>query len=531
FDPVYYLCNRDMPVAKQVIEVVTEDDKYYIGYKSLKGAPEFVQKNTSGKKAYRWEDVGRDKMSDTRFVNEFMEMPSVKFQVIYARNNSRDFVWFKNESEMKNDITDEYLAEKAKNFWFNPDKLGSTGNYTAGLSSDMDATKKSLYKSLKKKGITDASEEEYIQKAYYLIRSHSLYNKWSDFAFARIFSSLLSEKRIEHEIVVTTSNLRTNLNKVAFTQELAWVIKYKNKYYYNPGEHLNPEELPVYLAGNTAIRFSTENSKGQVTKEVLPLADTNANKLRTQVKTVLDLSKLTLGVEKLVDAKGLVRDDIIDETLAFTPFMETDYRNYGGMSMWEGLSAKQEEKAMEDFNQLKKQWKEEKPDMMKAMAENEYGHSIEKYNNFRIVQDGRAYKKRNLQYSESFVLTDMTSRAGDDLLIALPALVTNQTKIKKEERNRTMPVDVRFPRKLTWNIIFAIPAGYTVKGIESLQQSISNDCASFSSTARIENNTLVIDVSKMYKGQHFDIQQWPKMLEVLEAAYNFSQFKIVLKKQ
>ena len=94
-----------------------------------------------------------------------------------------------------------------------------------------------------------------------------------------------------------------------------------------------------------------------------------------------------------------------------------------------------------------------------------------------------------------------------------------------------MSVDVRYPRTLSWNIIFTIPAGYTVKGMESLNQNVSNDVAAFSSTARIENNSLIIDVSKIYKGQHFDLQQWPKMLEVLEAAYNFSQSKIVLKKQ
>jgi hypothetical protein len=268
-----------------------------------------------------------------------------------------------------------------------------------------------------------------------------------------------------------------------------------------------------------------------ISKEIIPLADTNSNKLRTQVKASLDANMTNLSVEKLVDAKGLVKNDIIDETLALTPYMENDYRNYDGMSMWEGLGGRQEEKATADFNELKKQWKEEKPEMMKAMAETEYGFKIEKYNNFRVVQDGRAYKKRNLQYSENFVLGDVTSKAGEDLLIALPALVTQQTKIKKDERNRTMPIDVRFPRTLTWSIIFTIPSGYAVKGIENLNQNISNDYAAFSSVARVENNTLTIDISKMYKTQHFDAQQWPKMLEVLEAAYNFSQSKIVLRKQ
>jgi hypothetical protein len=510
---------------------VTEDDKYFIGYKSLKGAPDFQQKTANGKKVYRWEDAARDKMSDTRFVNDFIEMPSIKFQVIYARNNSKNFVWFKNESEMKNDISDVELAEKAKTFWFQPEKLQSTGDYMSGLKADVDQTVKTIYKSLKKKGITDATDEEYARKAYYLIRSQTLYNNWSDYAFAKIFSALLAEKKLDHEIIVSSSNLKTSLSKVAFTQELAWLVKFKNKYYCNPGEHLNPEDIPVYLAGNNAIRFRNDNSKTPVSTEVIPLSDTSSNVLKTQLKTSLDGSSLTLAIDKNVEARGLIRDDMIEEALALTPYMEADYRNYDGMGMWDGLTAKQEDKAVENFNELKKQWKEEKPDMMKAMAENEYGHNIEKYNSFRVVQDGRAYKKRQLRYSESFILSDMTARAGDDLLVALPSLIGQQTKINKEEKNRVVPADVRYPRTLEWYIVFPIPPGYTVKGIDGLSQHIANDYAAFNSAAKVENNNLIIEVSKTYKAKYFDLQQWPKLMEVLEAAYNFSQSRVVLKKQ
>jgi len=531
FDPIYYLCNRDMPVAKQVIEVVTEDDKYYIGYKSMKGAPEFVETNANGKKVYRWEDAGRDKMTDTRFVNEFMQMPSVKFQVTYARNNSRDFVWFKNSSELKNDVSETDLADKARNFWFHPEKLENTGSYTAGLRTDIASTEKALFTSLKKKSVTGGSDDEYIKKSYYLIRSQTLFNNWSDFAFAKIFSGLLQRQKIDHEIVVTTSNIRTNLNKVAFTQELVWVVKCKNKFYCNPGEHLNPEDIPVELAGNAAIRFHYANDKLPVASEVLPLSDTTSNVLKTQLKTTFDLTNLTLSIEKNVEARGLTRDDLINEALALTPFMESDYRNYDGMSMWDGINSRQEEKATEDFNELKRKWKEEKPDMMKAMAEDEYGFNVQKYNNFKIVQDGREYKKRNLRYSENFVLADMTSKAGEDILISLPALIGQQTKIKNDEKARTMPVDVRYPRAMDWYVVFPIPAGYTVKGIEELSKNVSNECGSFSSSVRVDNNNLIMQVSKMYKSKYFDLNQWSNLLEVLEAAYSFSQSKIVLKKQ
>lgn len=529
FDPVYYLCNRDMPVARQIIEVATQDDKYYIGYKSLKGAPDFVQSTDKGKKVYRWVDNNREKISDTRYVSEFMELPSVKFQVIYARNNSKRFIWFNSEGDMKKDISLDELGVKAKTFWYNPEKLQTTGDYNAGLRTNVEYTVREIYKSLKKKGVANGIEEDYVRKAYYHIRSQTMYRNWSDYAFARVFSSLLEMKKIDHEIVVTAPNNRTNLNTVAFTQEITWLIKYKNKFYVNPGEHANPEELPASMTGNTVIRFHYKNEKAVIANEVLPLSDSLDNAMLTQVNATLNGANMS--IEKSVETKGLMKNDMVDDVLALTPFMESDFRNYDGMSMWDGMDSRQEEKALTDFNEQKKEWKEAKPEMMKAQAETEYGYTVEKYNTFRLQQDGRSFKKKNLKYSESFVLADMTAAAGSDMVVALPALIGRQPKIKKEERTRTLPVDVRYPCAMSWKVAFTIPAGYTVKGLESLNQTVDNECGSFLSTAIVEGNTILLQVRKMYKGRRFDAAQWPKLLAMLDAGYAFSQAKIVLKKQ
>lgn len=529
FEPVYYVCNREMPVSRQIIEVVTQDDKYHIGYKSLKGAPEFVQTISSGKKVYRWVDDNRDKREDTRYINEFVEQPSVKFQVTYARNKGKGFVWFKDETDMKRDLTTEELADKVKTFWFNPSKLENTGDYTLGLTSSIPSTVEALYRSLKKAGATDASDDDYVRKAYYSIRGRTLYRNWSDFAFAKVLSSLLDRKKIAHEIIVTAPNHRTQLGKVAFTQEVAWAVKYKGKYYCNPNEHLNPEEVPVHLAGNACIKFDYKDAAAS-TSDVIPVSDTAANVIATQINVQLDTAYVTMTIDKTVEAKGLVKDDVIDDVLTLTPFMESDHRNYDGSGMWDGLSNSEQAKMTEEFNKAKKEWKEEKPKMMQSMAETEYDAKVEKYTNFRVQQDGRSHKKRFVRYNEDFILSGLTAFAGSDIIISLPALVGGQTKIDKDERNRTVPIDVRYARRLLWHIVMPIPAGYEVKGIEGLNRVIDNECGTFTTTAVVEDGKLVLDVKKMYKAGQFQTAQWNKMLEVLDASYNFSQSKIILKK-
>ncbi len=168
--------------------------------------------------------------------------------------------------------------------------------------------------------------------------------------------------------------------------------------------------------------------------------------------------------------------------------------------------------------------------MMKELAENEYNAKVEKYDNFRLQQDGRNYKKRSIKYNEDFILSGLTASAGDDLIISLPALIGSQVKIDKDERKRVLPVDLRYSRKVLWHLSLAVPDGYTVKGLENLQKQVDNECGSFVTTAVMEGNKLVIDVRKIYKGSHYDANHWSQVVQILDAAYNYSQSKVVLVK-
>jgi len=47
----------------------------------------------------------------------------------------------------------------------------------------------------------------------------------------------------------------------------------------------------------------------------------------------------------------------------------------------------------------------------------------------------------------------------------------------------------------------------------------------------MEGNSLIITTSKEYRQESADKSEWPKIVEMLDAAYDFSQAKIVLKKK
>jgi hypothetical protein len=438
-------------------------------------------------------------------------------------------VWFKSDEEMKKDVSPDDLSEKIKTFWFNSSKLLDASNYAPPGGGIGDYTK-SLAKQMKKRGLFDLADDEYVKKAYYTIRSQTMSRYWSDYAFAKVFSGLLKEKSIPCEIVVTASNQRTNLDKIAFAEELAWLVKYKNDYYNNPYDHLNPGELPDDIAGNKAISFTGENSESKTTSIIIPPADTLQNKYSGQINATLDLVKGSMTVDKTIEANGMAKQGVIDEVLALTPFMQSDYTNYDGTDMWEGLDAKAQEKALTEFNDQKKEWKEQKPLMMKSIAENEYARRIETYTDFKLLQDGRSFKKKSLKYQETFTVADMAAPAGDDIVVALSALIGGQPKLKKEERLRSYPIDVSYPREILWTISLPVPPGYTVKGLAGLTRVVDNECGSFRSVALLKDNYIVVSVKKAYRLQKFDASKWPLMTSILDAGYKFSQSKIIFKK-
>jgi glutamate racemase len=59
---------------------------------------------------------------------------------------------------------------------------------------------------------------------------------------------------------------------------------------------------------------------------------------------------------------------------------------------------------------------------------------------------------------------------------------------------------------------------------------VDNEIGIFSTKAVIEGNVLKMNIKKMYKQTRISKDNFSKMLEFIDAAYNFSQRRILLKK-
>lgn len=530
FDPIYYVCHREYPVMSQKFMIST-DEKSYVNSKSLNGAPEFTESLANGFRNFSWEDRDREKVKDTRWVNEYLVLPTVKFQIIYSKKDNAEELFISNRGELKTAITPEELARKVNRIYEKMDASGGRkvtqdniiANYTTSLLSSTE-----YY--LRKTEAYDISDDEFIKRVYYITRHlYGIYDKrlGSQF-FAYIMLEKLTKKNIPAQLVVTTSSSITEMKNVIFGTELEWLVKVKDKYIFNFTANSNPYEQKDDFLENEAYAITLGKTP---TATLLTLPGTIAadNSSATTLTAGMDEAFENMNVESVTAYKGISKDDNGGPILTYTNVYENDHMSYYGDNELDELPEKKRDEIDRLLRAKREEFKKRKPVYMKSRLENEFTHVV-KYENFALVTDGRTFNKQELKYTEKFVLGDLTRKAGTNYLISIPALMGSQIQVKPEDRVRKYDIDVRNPRSYTWDISFTIPSGYTVKGLADLNLNIENETGQFTTQAVVENGTLKLNIKKVYKQTHIKKEDYGKMLEFIDAAYNFSQRRILLKK-
>jgi hypothetical protein len=166
---------------------------------------------------------------------------------------------------------------------------------------------------------------------------------------------------------------------------------------------------------------------------------------------------------------------------------------------------------------------------MKKVIGDNYDN-ITAYTEFTLNTDGRTWRKQELNYTNKFELGDMIKIAGDNLLVSVPALIGEQLFVTQDERKRDVDAYMGFPQSLRNVINFTIPPGYKAVGVQNLNTNIDNETGTFAVQASVDGNTLNILVKKIYKQMTVKKEDWGKLLKMIDAAFTFSQKKILLKK-
>ena len=550
FPQVERVLGESYPILNYKLNFVSEND-FFINFNSYNGAPELTEVKAEKSGDRKFELVAKDvvKRESSRWLYPLVELPSYKFQVYFAKSSS-DRIWanaFLSDREkdikkkvLKNEVFDAYDKEFYPEYYYNSAHEDPKKFFKGQKFANEEEKVRALYYyarylylirpiQLKIAQETNlAKEYTYMQTGYNVPFSN-------DQDFMRYFTTFLKNNKIDYEMIIGTARYNGPISDLLIKDNITPVLKVNTPNplyieYFTPFsgiDYLNPdlENTNAYV-----LRAYGSNTMVDLTEVTLPSSTVKDNVSKTVCNVALNSELTDFKVSREVSSFGHFKADEQSEKMPFYEYVKEDDALYTvdkkyGIPKTKVEMDKKGMKAL--INKLKENNKEK---YTKGISQEYDDTKVEDYT-IEILKSGRNGINEPFQIKEDFqIKNDFIKRAGDNYIIEIGKFLTSQVEIDKKEKERKNDVFMPFPRAIENEIIFEIPAGYTVSGIEKLNKNVTNDTGKFTSVATITGNKLTIVTSKEYNHYFEPNSNWSKMIQFLDAAYQFTQEKILLKK-
>jgi hypothetical protein len=532
FDPVIYRLPREYPVLNHKLQFRAER-KCYINLKSLNGAPnlKLVNDDTNDEQYYTLEGSDIDGIKEQRWLFPYRELPTIKFRAAYAATAGTasyfDLLLGK-PGVAKTDVSKDELQDLARSM----------------MKGIYDAKFLTKFAKNKLKGVTDpfeiATQAYYFYRDTYFIDSEVATVQGGrmpairQLPFVQMFSAFLKSKKIPHDIVMAAARNISSIDNVLMENEIDWLIRVKknNQYLYFSSFDINtiPGIEPL-LEGTEAYALDglISPSKWKATKITLPVSTSKDNIADVLIRVQFsDMTKANISVKKSLKGKNKLDDqyavmDLYDfekeERKLFA--IEDTYASSG--------ISKKTFAAMKSAYQSKRA--EYKVEALNEMLNGNFDFKTKNPGNLVIEQTGRFLASPALIYSFTFEADEVMKKTGPNYIIDAGKLIESQTKIEGDELERKTNIYFENARSFVYKVVIDIPTGYEVQGLDKLNQHVENKFGGFTSTAKEENGKVIIETNKHYDVNFVPKDQWPAIVNFLNASYTFTEQKILLKKK
>ncbi len=530
FQPVIYRLPREYPILNHKLQFRAER-KCYINLKSLNGAPELklMTDATNDEQYYTLEGSNIEGIKEQRWLFPYREVPTIKFRAAYASAAAASYydVLIGEQGVAKTQVSKEEMVDMARTM----------------LKSYLDIKFLTKFAKTKLKGVTDpaevATQTYYFYRNTYFNRSEAALVQGeklpaiSQLTFIKEFSAFLKYKKIPHEIIMAVSRNISALDNILMENEVEWLIRVKkgNQYVYLPPFDINTTpDLDPLLEGTDAYALDGLLSPGRwaAKRIVLPVSTSKDNLSDIFIQVQLnDMTKAKLSIKKTLNGRNKIDDqygmmDLYDfekeERDRFT--IDEAYSNYN--------FSKKTYAALKSAYQSKRA--EYKSESLKEMLKDNFDFKSNDPSNLVIEQTGR-YSPSPMVYSFTFDTDELIKKTGPNYIIDAGKLIESQTKIEGDELERKTNIYFQNPRAYAYKVVIDLPSGYDAQGLDKFNQRVENKFGGFTSTAKVEGGKLIIETKKHYDVNFVPKEQWSDVVSFLNAAYNLTEQKILLKKK
>jgi hypothetical protein len=525
-NPVLYPLVEEYPIVNQTFNVHTLRQIYF-NSKSINGAPQLKQVDKDELTTYSLTDNDREKADIGLWEYPYRIYPTIKFQAFYIKDMALGYLgfmpFFLKEKKMNNSTVDlNHIDELVRGIY------NTSGIYNAYTVKE---TNKYLKSNFDKKTPTDTI----VKYAFYYLRKNAHYDGHNETILN--LSKVLENRDIKHNIVLTIPNYISDISDLILPVEVNYLIKVKSNPDYFIGDFSSNaifKSISKEYQGNNAFEVNNPNlvSSIQFKKIVIPtdsisdnyeIATIHANFSKTNFDTLL------VTIDKSIT--GETRNGDLSLVVTNAEYAKEVNNVFQKKKSTTKTKTASELKAEKDYRTEYEQQQKDCIESLRKKYRDEFNENDDfKIDSFKLKQIGLWDYDPELKYSISFKLGNITKSIGQNYMISVGRLIMEQLELTKKDIDRKTDIYSPYPRQYDFNVILEIPSGYTVKGLEKLNVNITNETGGFISEARLENNHLIVNVKKYYLHNFEKVTEWPKMVEFIEGAYNFTQQNILLEK-
>lgn len=555
FEPVFTPLSGEYPVKEQRI-IFEVEKKFFVAFNSYHGAPELEL--VSGEKdkfnKYILMDKDREKIGSQRWFYPMRVLPIIKFQVTFtpnaaARNKYKARLGpgeTVRKKIAKYEIRDAFSQMFAT--WNKDYKLdGYLLKKKLDVDNDMRKTLEEAFNYIRTMEYVSIKEKYAINEIDGLRTAdeYSLSTRGGGdyISFCKRYARFLSRKGINFDLLIGVPRHAGNINEILFYQELFFMLYIPElEMYVAPvDEYATLSYYPAFIEDCSVYslrRTATERfwpAKMEDHKVEMSSHEDNTSFQKIEISIGEDLN--SFSVQRSNKSWGHLKKAEQDNLLILSDIIKNDYADINRKEYLEKDEPKSKYvKKLISQAKIRYQAKiEEKEkaqtERAKKVLENELDIEIADYHEFEISSMGRSSYESPFSYQESFdIKEEFIQKAGPNLILDIGRFIGGQIGLEKDELEREQDVYLDYARNFDNEIILTIPEGYKVVGLEKLAYEVENETGGFVGKGEVIGTKLVIKTKKYYKANFAKATDWPLMVEFLEAAYKFSQAKILLKK-
>lgn len=545
---------QEYPIKEFRLRIDLDLKKCYLNFNSFNGAPNLEKIEPSSKKTHSYELYATDvnKQKDNFWNYPLLTLPTYKMEIVYLKSGihkNKAYAFSSNETtEVKtkaskfdvgnlyDNIYPTYFPRMAMNLRKNLKKYLSQHEYQNEFEK-AEAAYYFLRFYTTTRPLLESIHHDYrslVKKnkiPYYNALIQDTYG--NDIRFIQLFISYLEDEQISYNILASKRRYDGRLDDLIIARNLKHLLSLRldgeDYIIDNFGFKTNFTSINPLVESTEAYSIHPHTKSKNIS---LPKSSGEENISKSKVS--LELNNME-SIDVVMNTKTFGHQKSFYQNKLMTPLdlMDEEFDRFIGIFNPEAktVTSKKFIRQSTTIEGEIANFLKERDEKLKKYLEEDLEVTLAEGDSFEVIQTGRFSKDDPFEFQHSFTLENQwIKKAGPNYLIEIGKAMSAQRSIKEEDRERDIDIDMSFARSFENEIELLIPEGYEAVGIDKLNKSVANETGSFESKAHIEGNKLILKTKKVYAKHHIEKENWDKMLEFIDLAFELYQAKVMLKK-